>query len=215
MILAVTCMVAVAILALPEFMSTGRGIASGQIDVRPHPNLSRGVRLAQTIPPSRRDAASTAADECLSVLFATHGRTNTAELEVAFDDARGRRSTWLVDSSDLEDNSFRTFCPDQGDVASGGHLTITSRSGGAGDSPTVWMTKDDRLGRLEGPLGAQGYALRVRIENGAINSLSRAVGTASGGFFVYSLLSGLIAGITIVAFMWPARHRAAGRSTTA
>ncbi|MBS7457825.1 hypothetical protein [Coralloluteibacterium stylophorae] len=198
LILVATCAIAVGMLAVPRFMSSGRGSASAQIDVRPHPNLSRGVRMSQVIPPMERGSPGAGADDCISILFATHGRRNSAMLEVAFENARGRRSTWLVDSSELDDNSFRPFCPDAGGVAHGGRLTITSRSGGTGDSPTVWMTKDDRLGRLDGPLGAQGYAVRLRLENGAVNTLGRAIDASSGGFVLYSLLSGLIAGITIL-----------------
>jgi hypothetical protein len=131
-------------------------------DPVPAGEIVKGFEIKQTIlPPADEGAAAPKGVMCIGLRFATYKRKNSGAFTVAWTQA-DRRGQWLVAASDLADNAFRYFCPDRG---IGGNapftVSISGGNGRPGSAPTVWLTRDDSLGRVEGRSDGRALALRV------------------------------------------------------
>lgn len=87
--------------------------------------------------------------KCLGVYFATYSRNNDANLDLVISQG-GRTAQWQIDSSKLRDNKFRYFCPDEKVLNFGSpfDFSISSRGGDSTNSPTVWLTADNKFGEV-------------------------------------------------------------------
>lgn len=79
---------------------------------------------------------------CIAILFATYRRTCKGIIRMSL--IQDNKKYFIrFDTSELKDNSCKTFCFDNVDLKSGNaEIEILSIEGKRGKSPTVWLTRD-------------------------------------------------------------------------
>lgn len=193
-----------AALSMPFLMADRLIVEVPAVSTTPHPPLVKDSVLSQTIPPqliASEPAMLPGTMSCFSIMFATYARTNSSEIQVSLESNAGEKRRWSFNASDLTDNAYRPFCLKKTDILEGGRIIVISRSGSADNSPTVWLTKDARLGLLNGPLGAnQGLAMRAKIERRMVNSPARLFEARGGAGILIAFCTALIS-IALIGFV--------------
>ncbi|WP_242102704.1 MULTISPECIES: hypothetical protein [unclassified Lysobacter] len=170
----------------------------------PAGEIAAGFHLLQIVEPAAIRIAQPPAPApyCFAIQFATYARSNAGKLQVGWTQA-GHQLTWTIKASDLADNTYRHFCPNVDfRIYEPYVISIAGIDGKPGNSPTVWLVGDTRLGTAQLPdasLKTKGLALSVA-------SLTR-VDTASalrvghGAFllgWVCTLAAGILALLTAI-----------------
>ncbi|MCX7512888.1 hypothetical protein [Frateuria sp. STR12] len=172
----------------------------------PAGEFNAGARLVQSgyLP---RGTTSTAGQGnlCVGIQFATYARRNSGQLGVHWSQP-GRTNRWRVESSELEDNQFKYFCPQDGiELDSGFEIAVIGIDGKSGHSPTAWLTADTSLGTVRVNGQPRGKSLVLSFAARKHVTAARILRTNHGAFALGLLLSVIIG---LVALLSMKQHAA-------
>lgn len=178
--------------------------ATQRVHAVPAGQITAGFVLRQTVLP--RSGKDSLVDHegheatCFGIRFATYMRSNSGSIQVAWRQD-GRTEGWRVDAGDLQDNAFRYFCPRERFILTEPFaLEIKGLDGRAGDSATLWLTGDTRLGTATLGTGAPtGKALALDVATRRRHA-GLALLSIDHGAFLFGWLCTLLAGVIALHF---------------
>jgi hypothetical protein len=174
-------------------------------DPTPAGEIVKGFEIQQTVvPPTNEGLSEAQGGTCFGLRFATYRRKNSGTFTVKWTQDN-HREQWLVAVSDLADNAVRYFCPDQ-DMRTGFPFTISvsGKDATTGSAPTVWLTRDTSLGRIEGRPDGRALALRV---TGRMRVAAPTIAQIRHHTFLVSWCSTLLIGLVAIMVTGSARRR--------
>lgn len=179
----------VVIYQTPDKASAPAGPITASFSLSQTAHLPRGNRIP-----------SIGSQPCFGIRFATYARTNKGQLAVAWAQG-GNTHSWVVQADELEDNTYRYFCPDGAfDAHRPFRLHVNGINSPAGRAATLWLVDRAPMGKIEpandawhGKGMALAVASRTRVEARSILGLGH-------GAFLLCWLCSLSIGLTALAF---------------
>jgi hypothetical protein len=176
----------------------GGAVAAGEI--------GPGFSIVQQVrPPERPAIADTGARHCFAIDFATYARRNNGYLRVTW--LQGdRRQQWRVAAWRLQDNAYRHFCPDAAFSAYRPYrIEVRGVDGKPGDSATVWLVADTRLGIAQvSPANLpQGRSMALQGSH-RTHVVAAGIARVDRGAFLFGWLCTLAIGIIALVSAFPA-----------